>query len=196
MSVVAGIRRSVAGVVIASAVATTVVGAVNAAPARISSGPLSIPSAAVPGWKSTHLGPGRVGVTVDDPKGVAVAGIELRVLDGGASDMLRRLGTSNAASTQELASALVHGAPQSIYSGWNARVVDVRVDPTSVSGVQASRATARVEFGDLPASRQERIHIVVVGTKPQTYFLSVGQINYPNRLAEAAAAEAGLVAQR
>lgn len=174
---------SIAAVIVTGCVGG--VGTVAAAPDRVASGPLSFPRAALAGWN--FAGP--------DAEQTHSATVPLAGKRWVSAVELGITGTDGRTSA-DVARSIVLNAPRtSGYAKNNARVVGLAVTPTTVSGIPATRATASIEVQGAPV-RADRFHVVVVNTKPQTYFVSAVPFEAPDRIAQADAAEAGLAAKR
>lgn len=159
-------------------------GAVSADPGRVATGPLSVPRAALAGWA----------IEGPDAEGM-VASVQVPGKNWGSVIELGPTGVSDR-SSHDVARAIVANAPSTPgYSQNRARVVNLRVTPTTVSGVPATRATASIEVADAPV-KADRIHVIVVDTKPQSFFLSAVPFESADRIGQADVAEAGLVANR
>jgi hypothetical protein len=178
--------RMVAASLATATVAVASIAAPAAAdPGRISAGPLSFARSALPGWTvQAPAADGSVLAAVDLPGRNWASMVEIGTTGG------------DGRSATDIARAMALSAPSaSGYKGHSARVVGLQVTPMTVSGVPAARATARVEVNGAPVSG-DRYRVVVVGTTPQTYFVSAVPSEAPDRAMQADAAEAGLVAGR
>lgn len=182
-----GTRRGVAGALVAAvAVGSTLgAGAVVADPGRVAAGPLSLSRASLAGWN----------VAGPDAEGTTSASVKL---PGKTWEAVIELGITGAdgRTSEDVARSIVRNAPStSGYAKNKARVVGLVVTPTNVSGVPATRATASIEVQGAPVPA-DRFHVVVVNTKPQTYFVSAVPFEAADRIAQANAAESGLTANR
>jgi hypothetical protein len=186
MNIDISIRRSIAGGLAAAALGSLMtIGAASADPGRVTAGPLSAPRASLAGWN----------ISGPDAEGTIAASVKL---PGKTWESAIELGVTGAdgRTSQDVARSIVLNAPRTPgYAKNNARVVGLAVTPTSISGVPATRATASIEVQGAPV-RADRFHVVVVDTKPQTYFVSAVPFEAADRIAQANAAEAGLIANR
>ncbi|TWS24866.1 hypothetical protein FK268_06380 [Tsukamurella sputi] len=169
-----------------SLAAVAVASPASAAPARLSAASLSFPTSALPGWSFTPAGTGGVSQARAPfgPSGSWVS--QVSIGDFGRSGL----------DVKVLAKAFAEKlATGSGYEGYNARLEGLQVTDATVSGIRAGRATADVVLRNAP-TRGERLRVTVVDTVPETYFISQVPIEAPDRQAQAAAAEGGLVATR
>ena len=178
-------RTLVATVVAGASIATVTAAPAAADPARVVAGPLSLDRAALPGWE----------IMAPDADGTVVAGAQLTGKNWGSQI---EFGPSlvKGQSSEAVARTIVTRSLESDgYKGLKGRVVGVQVTPTTISGVPATRALAEVQFDGAPV-RADRLRVIVVDTKPQTYYLSAVPVEAPDRQAQAEAAERSLIAAR
>lgn len=186
MSINASVQRGIAGGLIATVVGSALAtGAVSADPGRIAAGSLSMPRAALAGWN----------VSGPDAEGTTAASVKLPGKSWASVVELGITGADGRAS-EDVARSIVLNAPSTTgYAKNKARVVGLVVTPTNISGVPATRATASIEVQGAPVLA-DRFHVVVVNTKPQTYFVSAVPFEAADRIAQVNAAESGLIANR
>ncbi|NMD54921.1 MULTISPECIES: hypothetical protein [Tsukamurella] len=182
MSQKMGLRRIAVGWLASSLTAAAVAAPASAAPDFVGT-PLSIPQAALTGWKFYGL-EGSVMATAEVPNVAWKSAIDLGKIRGFVS-------ISERAPLADLARNLFSEtvSPRSV--GYSSRVSEAAVTPITVSGRAAVRASATITVRDQPIKTM-RLHIVVVDTTPRTYFRSrVPQIATQHTM-QADAAEAGL----
>ncbi|VDR38351.1 Uncharacterised protein [Tsukamurella paurometabola] len=186
---VQGMRRGVVGgaaVAVAAVVAVSGVGSASAdpGPGRLNAGAVSVPRAALPGWSVASVSGGGVGAVVTFPGG------------GWSSQVQLGATRADGRSSTDVARSIVLNAPRTPgYSRNAARVVGLSMRPTSVSGVSATLATGTIEVQGAPV-KADRFRVIVVDSKPQSYFVSAVPFEAGDRIAQADAAERGLVAGR
>lgn len=180
------LRRFAVSTVAVALAATAVAAPASAAPERLSAASLSFPTAALPGWTITPAQGG----------GASVARAPFGTVGSWASQVsigdFGRSGLDVKALAKAFAEKLATGGG---YNGYQARIEGLQVTDASVSGIRAGRATANVLLQNAP-TRGERLRVTVVDTVPETYFISQVPFEAADRQAQAAAAEAGLVATR
>ncbi|BDD80837.1 hypothetical protein TPB0596_06000 [Tsukamurella pulmonis] len=179
------LSRTLVASVATVAAATAAVAPAAAAPGRVGTGPLTYAASALPGWS----------VKAPAPDGTVLA---VAKLPGKNWASMVEIGPTGVAgrSASDVARAIAESAPTaSGYEGHGARVVGLQVTPTTISGVPAARAVATVQVDGAPVAG-DRYRVVVVDTKPQTYFVTAVPAEAPDRTAQAGAAEASLVAAR
>ncbi|NMD54339.1 MULTISPECIES: hypothetical protein [Tsukamurella] len=187
MTTVTLLRRFAVTSAAVAVAAAGVAAPASAAPARLSAASLSFPTSALPGWTISPADAGGVGLARAPfgPSGTTWAS-QVSIGDFGRSGLdVKALAKAFAAEI----------AKDGGYNGHNPRLEGLQVTDARVSGIPAARATANIVLQNAP-TRGERLRITVVDTNPETYFVSQVPFEAPDRQAQAAAAESGLVATR
>lgn len=177
--------RTAVTAAVAIATATTLVAApASAAPGRIDAGQVSLDRGTLPGWT----------VHAPSASGAVVANVRVTGVNWASQVEFGDLGVAGASA--ELARASALRIPESSgYKGVKASVIGLKVSPTTVCGVPASLATAEIRIDGGPV-RGDRLRVLVIDTKPQSYFLSAVPFEAPDRQGQADAAERSLTAKR